>query len=361
MKIIVLAGGGGTRLWPLSRENNPKQFAKIFGQKTLFEQTVDRFRADFSLSDIYVVLNNKLLAQAKNLVPDIADSNYIIEPEKRDTAPAMGLAAAYLIEQFRDEPIAFVPSDHYIGEVDKFIKMIKRAGELIVQTGKMLDIAVYPTFPSTALGYTRIGKKFESSNGVEVFEFLGHKEKPDFDTAKQYLQQGSYLWHAGYYMWTPAKILEAFAVNSPAHYAILNNIVEAFQHKDFDRVSREYGLLEKISFDFAITEKINPSQVLIIKDDFGWSDVGTFDVLYDSQKVEGDKNGNVINAENFISSDCSNCLVYGSGKKLIAAVELEDLAIIETEDVLLVCPKGKAQKVKKIVEKLKQQNKNKYI
>jgi len=347
MKIIILAGGGGTRLWPLSREKKPKQFCQIVGEKTMFEQTVERFLQDFDIKDIYVCLNKDLAQTAQSLMPSILQENYIIEPEKRDTAPAMGLIAAKLYLDFPDEPIAYIPSDHSITDVDKFIRMIKRADELIWQTGKMFDIAIHPTFPSTVLGYTRIGKKTElSSNGIQIFEFKGHTEKPEFEIAKQYLEDGDCLWHANYYMWTPRKILEAFKDYSPGHYVYLEQIVEALGAQDSEKANWAFSQMEKTSFDYAITEKISPENVLIIKGDFGWSDVGAFDVLYEAQKSKGDKNGNVVKG-NYISKDSANNLIYGKANKLIAGIEIEDLIIIDTDDVLLVCPKSKAQKVKK--------------
>jgi len=367
MKIIIMAGGGGTRLWPLSRENRPKQFCKILGDKTMFEQTVDRFRNDFKIEDVYVCLNSGLVEQARALAPDIPTENYIIEPAKRDTAPAMGLVAARLFKDFSDEPIAYIPSDHYIGDAKRFIAMIKKADALIRQTSKMLDIAVTPTFPSTALGYTRVGKKVSGDKSIEVYEFLGHAEKPEFETAKKYLEQGDYLWHASYYMWTPRKILQAFDKYSPEHGTRLRAIAageparnacgEALAGGD---VTTNFTAMPQISFDYAVTEKIEPKDILIIKGDFGWSDVGTFDILYDAQKAKVDEAGN-LSFSNFIGREASGCLIYGRPEKVITVVGVEDLVIVDTDDALLVCPKSKAQDIKKIVADLKESKKEKYL
>ena len=350
-----MAGGGGTRLWPLSRENKPKQFCKILGDKTMFEQTVDRFRNDFKVSDIYVCLNSGLVEQARALAPDIPAENYIIETEKRDTAPAMGLVAAKLFKNFPDEPIAYIPSDHYIGDTKRFIAMIRKADALIRETGKMLDIAVTPTFPSTALGYTRVGQKLSGEESIEVYEFLGHAEKPEFETAKKYLEQGGYLWHASYYMWTPRKILEAFDKYSPEHGTRLRAIVA-----DEGAAAQNFAAMPQISFDYAVTEKIDPAEILIIKGDFGWSDVGTFDVLYDAQKAKVDEAGN-LSFGHFVGREASGCLVYGRPEKVITVVGVEDLVIVDTDDALLVCPKSKAQEIKKIVQNLKENKKEKYL
>jgi mannose-1-phosphate guanylyltransferase len=360
MKIVILAGGGGTRMWPLSRAAKPKQFSKIVGEKTLFETTVDRFRGEYNFNDIYVCLNDKLLEQARTLVPEIPEHNYIVEPEKRDTAAAMGYVAAKMFIDSPDEPIAFIPSDHYIGDTKKFLEMLQKADKLIRDTGKMLDIAVWPTFPSTVLGYTKIGKKLDSDNGIEVYEFAGHTEKPEFAVAKEYLEDGHYLWHANYYMWTPRNIMKAFEKYSPGHYLYFEQMIDALKENDESKVRWAFSQMEKTSFDYAITEKIDPTQVMIIKGDFGWNDVGAFDVLYEAQKSKADEEGNVANAK-FVHKDSAGCLVYGKKDKLIACLEVEDLVIIDTDDVLMICPKGKSQEVKKIVENLKEKNLEQYL
>ncbi len=360
MKLVILAGGGGTRLWPLSRESKPKQFSKIIGDKTLFETTLERFREDFSDNDIFICLNQALLPLARALAPQIPEKNYIIEPERRDTAAAMGLIAAKLFVDWPDEPVAFIPSDHFIADKKRFLKILKKAEELIRATGKMLDIAIKPTFPSTVLGYTKVGKLHEATNGVDVYEFLGHTEKPNFEVAKKYMEDENYLWHANYYMWTPRKVLEAFEKYSPNHHRPLREITQKFIENKQEDISELFKTLEKISFDYAVTEKIDPTQVLIIKGDFGWSDVGAFDVLYEAQKARGDSEQNVV-AGAWTGVDTTNCLIYGNNDKIIATVGLDDVVVVDTPDALLICKKSKAQDIKKIVEQIRQINNIKHL
>ena len=360
MKVVVMAGGGGTRLWPLSRNNQPKQFSKVFGDKTLFEETVHRFLSHFPINDVYIALTQDLLSKAKDLFPVIPERNYIIEPEKRDTAPAMGLSAAYLYNYFPDEPIVYVPADHFIADTKKFLSIIKYAEKLILETGKMVDIAIWPTFPSTVLGYTQVGNLINTTDGIEVYEFLGHTEKPEFEIDKKYLEAGNYLWHASYYMWTPRRILEAFGKHSPEHHGILNSIIAHLSNNAHQQAAEEFKKMPKISFDYAVTEKIDPSQVLIIKGNFGWSDVGAFDVLYETQKNKVDRDNNLVYGK-CIGRNTANCYIHNDSNTLIATSNVDDLVIINTADVILICPKGKAQEVKNIVQKLKDENLNDYL
>ena len=347
MNFVILAGGGGTRLWPLSRENKPKQFIKLFGNKTLIELAYNRLRKLAAPKNIFVVLTKNLLSLAKKTLPEIQASNYIVEPSRRDTTAAFGLACAKLFNIAPDEPVAFIPSDHFIGDTKLFCQTLKLAEKLINETKKLVDIAVQPTFPSTNLGYTKIGKRINTENGLEIFSFLGHKEKPNFDKAKKYIQSGKYLWHASYYMWTPRKFLQAFEKYSPADYQLIKKMT----HANKNIVENTFNKITPKSFDYTITEKLKPREVLIIKSTFGWSDVGAFDVLYDAQQATADTSGNVSRA-NFLAIYSSHCLVYGNKTKLITAIGVNNLAIIDTTDALLICPLNRGQDVKQIVKQL---------
>ncbi|MFA6533953.1 MAG: sugar phosphate nucleotidyltransferase, partial [Patescibacteria group bacterium] len=326
MKIIILAGGGGTRLWPLSRKNLPKQFTPIIGDRILLQETIDRF-FDYPAGDIFVSLTAELLPLFQEKVKNFPAENIIIEPAKRDTGPAMGFVALVLAEKFPDEPMAFIPSDHYIGDVKKFLNCLKVGERLIKAEGRLLDIAVTANYPSTVLGYTRIGEKYLDEDGVEVYNFKGHVEKPNLEKAQEYLAEGDYLWHASYYMWTPAKFLAAYEAYAPAVYTGLMKVKVARASDDQKLLAEEYSRLEKISIDYAVTEKMDPKNVLIIKGDFGWSDIGAWDVLFDKLKGQADANGNLIKAE-WLGLDTKNCLIYGPAGKMIATIGVEDLAIV---------------------------------
>jgi mannose-1-phosphate guanylyltransferase len=359
MKIVILAGGTGTRFWPMSRSDSPKQLCKLLSEKTILEETLDRFK-DWPKEKIFISTTNSLVDKIKEVMPDFPEENYIVEPALRDTAPAMGFVAAYLYNIDPDEPMAFIPADHFIGDLENFLRSIREAEKAILETGKLLDISVHPTSPTTTLGYTKVGKRVREADGVEFFEFLGHKEKPDFETAQKYLKEGNYLWHANYYMWTPKKFLEAYKKYAPEMHAILIEIQKNLKEKNKEEQTEDlYGKLEKISIDYAITEKMHPEEIMIIKGDFDWDDIGAWDTLYQNMQAKADENKNVIMGQE-INIDSSGCIIYGDKKKIIATIGVDDLVIVDTEDALLVCPKSRAQDVKKVVAKLKERG-EKYL
>ncbi len=353
MRVVILAGGSGSRLWPMSRSDVPKQFCKLTSDKTMLEETLDRFK-DYPEEKKFIATTKKLAGEIRQILPDFPEENIIIEPEKRDTAPAMGFNAVHLGLQDMDEPMVFVASDQQINKVDEFLNVLRQAEKIIKETGKMLDISIYPTEPNTALGYTKVGKKIIDKNGVEFYEFLKHKEKPDFETAKRYLKEGDYFWHANYYMWTPRKFLEAYQEYAPEMYEILKKIEAEIKGANNQEIIAElYGQMEKISIDYAIAEKMNPKDVLIIKGEFGWRDIGTWDTLYENLLPQADERKNVINA-NTIAQDTSGTMIYGNKNKIIATIGVDDMVIVDTDDALLVCPKSRAQDVKKIIKELKE-------
>lgn len=367
MNIVIMAGGGGTRLWPMSREGRPKQFSSLASELTMFEETFNRLTKDFPISKIFIATNDAAAKIAKKILPEIPKKNYIIEPEKRDTGPAYAFSCAYLaVHADAQEPVAFIASDHYIKDVSNFRKCIKVANEIIKKTGKMVDIGIKPEFANETLGYTKIGNKVKEINGIKFFEFRGQKEKPPLAVAKKYVRSGKYLWHASFFMWTPRKFLEAYKKYAPGIYDPIAKIMAMWKQKNLkteelrNRIKREFSKTEKISIDYAVAEHIDQKQVLIIKGEFGWSDLGSWVTIYNQLKNKTDSRGNLIRA-NFVHKDTKNCLVYGPKKKLIATIGIDDLAIVDTKDALLVCKKDRSHDVKKIIEILKEEGRSEYL
>lgn len=360
MNIIILTGGVGKRLWPLGRQNNPKQFFPIISRQPLVKETYNRFLRVYGPSKIFLSTTEDLLPFLKKIFPRLPSKQFLVEPSRRDTGPAMGLVALKMFLQDPDEPMVFVPSDHFVSDVPKYLRCFKIGEELIKKTSRLVDIGITATFPSTVLGYTKIGSAFQKKQGIEVFNFAGHTEKPDFKTAARYLANGHYLWHGNYYMWTPRLFLQALQTYAPEIGSGLEKIKIALAKKETARIKQLYQKLPQVSFDYAVTEKINQRQVLIIKGDFGWSDIGAWDVLHNQLKKESDKSGNVTKGL-VLSQQTKNCLLYSQSKKVLAAIGLEEMIVVDTNDALLVCPKNRAQEVKKILELIEQQGWHKYL
>jgi mannose-1-phosphate guanylyltransferase len=357
MIAVILAGGQGTRLWPMSRKEKPKQFFEIIGENPMIVDVFLRLRNKFSVDDIYISTQENFAAQIRQLLPEIPQKNILIEPLKRDTAPAKAYVVNALIQEGRGkESVAFIPTDHFIANEELFLKSLEVADKLIQETGKMLDIAVVPSEPSTALGYTQIGARYKDVDGIQVFHFKGHKEKPDYQKAKEYIASGQYLWHANYYMWTPEKFFAAFKQYAPEIAELIEKMNAASSQEEKKKIFAE---MPKISVDYAITEKMDPEDVLIIRADFGWSDIGTWNVLYHRLK-ENDQQGNVVKGE-VVEVDSHNNLVYGEKDKMIAMIGLNDMIVVDTNDALLICPKGRSEDLKQVIRKLEDSNNQAYL
>lgn len=355
MKAVILAGGVGSRLWPLSRQKKPKQFCRLVSSESLINDTYRRLLRILPSEKIYFSISQPFADLLKEHCPDLEDKQLIIEPEKRDTGPAMGYAAALLELVDPDEPVVFVPADHYIADEEKFFHCLKIGEQLIQETGKMLDIGITPTFPSTVLGYTKIGDLYKENGGVQIFNFAGHSEKPPYEIAKQYLEDGSYLWHASYYMWTPRRFMEAFDLYASSVGKTLREIQKLESDGVLKCWSVEvlelYKMLPQKSFDYLITEKINPVDVLIIKGEFGWSDIGAWDTLYDRLAAPEEN----ITQGDSILLDTQGSLIYAPEGKTVVVLGMKDVVVIDTTDALLVCPRAAAQRVKEIIKKLEEE------
>jgi len=345
---VIMAGGGGTRFWPLSRKNKPKQILNISGNDVMINETIKRYEGIIPYENTYVVTlasQQKVLNEV--LLTCIPRENILIEPVGRNTAPCILYAAMRIFGKYGDAVMCVFPSDHYVANVEEFRNILNKAIVLAQETNKLITIGIKPTFPSTGYGYINFDLQSNNNGAYDVLEFI---EKPDFERAKEYLKSKNYLWNSGIFVWKISVILESFKRFLPRLYERAEEILSvAGTDQEQKTVEKVYPRLQSISIDYGIMERSN--EVLVIPGDFGWSDIGSWDML--GAIFPPDDEGNIIKAD-FVGIDTKNCIIYGNGK-LIATIGLDNIIIVNTEDALLICPKERAQDVKKIVESIERQ------
>jgi len=358
MKIVILAGGSGTRLWPVSRKSKPKQVQPFIGNKTLLQKTYERVRKGFKLNDIFVSANYQQLGHIKKQIPKLPKRNYILETDKRDTAAAIGLAAVYLAKKNPKEVIMMANSDHYIRNEKEYMRLLRLSERIIKEDPKyLLLIGIRPTYPETGYGYIKINKVYKQIGNDEIFYGQKFVEKPDLETAKKYIKSWDYLWNSAMFCWRVDHLLDLFKKYLPAHYRILKRIQPALGTSQEKKVmKREFRKLKPISIDYGIMERTR--KILVVPASFDWADVGHWRTVKDILAKK--RENNVVRGKH-ISIDSADNLIYSYTGRLVATVNVKDMVIIDTEDCLLVCSKEKAQDVKKIVEQLEKRKLKKYL
>lgn len=351
MRAVIFAGGVGTRLWPLSRKSSPKQFEKIVGDKSTLQLAVERLYPDFKDEDIYISTGEKYVDLVAKQLPQIPKSNIIGEPEMRDVGPAVGFVTSVLAQKDPLEPIIILWSDHLVKKQELFRKIIKVGEVLIRKNGeRIIFIGQKPRFASQNLGWLEFGQSIGQENGINYHEFIGIKYRPSVDLAEKFFQDGHHAWNLGYYITTPQFILNLFAKFAPVIYQYLKIIKESIGSPSYQKVLNEiYPKLEKISFDNAILEKMNPQQGLVISEDLEWSDVGAWEALKEALQESPEQN---VTSGKVLTSDCKDSLIYNYGKQMVTTIDLEGMLVINTNDVILVCKKESVPKIKKLVESL---------
>jgi len=359
---LVICGGGGTRLWPRSRNKTPKQFSRLFGKETLYQKTVKRLRGLVPSDRIYVVTTSKQYAsEIKKETPNIPSKNIFWEPTRRNTAIACGLGTLIIHKKDPQAVVMNFWADHLVEKEEIFKKIEKVAAAIAFEEKTLVAIGIKPKWAHTGLGYIKAGDVFKKIDGFSVYKLERFVEKPDQKTAEKFLESGDYYWNSGMYVWQAEFFLGALQQYAPETFAALQKIRNAFGKKEFLKVMKiAYERAPDISVDVAVSEKIR--NAFVIPADFGWNDVGDWSVVY--ELVSKDKNGNAIvkfgKKGEFIGLDAKNNLVQFDNQ-LIAAIGVEDLVIIDTTDVVLICRKKDAQKVKDLVNLLKEKNKVKYL
>lgn len=350
---IIMAGGSGTRFWPLSRKTTPKQLLNLSGNGAMINETIDRISNFIEKENIFIVTNTEQLEKMKECVEEgILEAHILAEPSARNTAACIGYAAMEIMRKYGDGVMCIFPSDHYIKEEDEFSNVLGKAILTASECEKLVTIGITPTFPSTGYGYINFDRT-EDGDVKTVQKFV---EKPNYENAVKYLKSGEYLWNSGMFVWKASTIIKNFERFIPKIFNCLKEIGEAMNTPlEEEAIKRIYPVIPSISIDYGIMERSD--DVVVLEGDFGWNDVGSWDML--GALYDTDENGNIIKGEQ-INLETSNCISY-SDKRLIATIGIENTIIVETDDVVLVCDKEKAQDVKKIVDLLKTNGKREYL
>jgi mannose-1-phosphate guanylyltransferase len=353
---VVMAGGIGSRFWPKSRKALPKQFLALLDKETLIQATCHRLQVWLPPESIYVVATANHALRVKEQLPWLKPQNILHEPFGKNTAPCIGLAAMHLLHVSPDAVMIVLPADHHISRTDRFIKALQSAVTLVQQQPEALvTIGIDPTYPATGYGYIQRGEAFAFDHN-QAFKVRAFAEKPTLEVAAQFFSSGEFLWNSGIFIWRCQAILNNIEQLMPDLYAGLMEIDQAIGKAHYDDVvERVYKQIHSDSIDYGVMEQA--SNVLVLEGDFGWSDVGSWDEVYNrSQK---NPEGNVVLGEPILK-DVSNCYIE-SGQRVIVVLGVNDLVIVDTDDALLICNRNKTQDVKWVVEKLKHNEKLKYL
>ena len=345
-----MAGGSGTRFWPKSTKKRPKQFLNLFGERTMLQTTVDRIEKLIPAERIWVITNSRYVNLVEEQLPDVPSANIVGEAVARSTAPCVGLAAALIEEQDADATMVVLPADHVIDDTDTFLSILKTADAKARAGDNLVTIGVEPTRPETGYGYIEYEK--ESSGiyeGREVKKVTRFREKPDQETAQAFLNSGNFLWNSGMFIWSASTILRQFRKYLPEIYEAIENVRPSIgTDNQQEAVDRFYQACHSISIDYGIME---PSKdVFVVPGSFGWNDVGSWKALYELGSKDG--NGNVIETDTAVLADSRKNLVQSDSGKMIALVGVDNLAVVETDDAILVCNLDEAQGVKQIYNQL---------
>lgn len=347
---VIMAGGGGTRFWPVSRMTTPKQLARLTGDDVMINETIKHFDHIISREDTFIVTNEKQAELMSNILFEEVDRSHIlIEPVQMNTAPCILYAALTMKKLYGDAVMAVLPSDHYIGDIREYERVLKLAMDTAEETDKIVTIGIRPSFPSTGYGYIRFSRD-PIASGSEVYNLRRFVEKPGLSIAREYVDSGRYLWNSGMFIWKASVILDCFKRYLPDMYEKMEAVYDRLDTPDEKAAIAEvYPTLEKVSVDYGIMEKAEG--VLCIPAEFGWNDVGSWDAL--DKVFKTDSKGNVIVGKTELI-DCSNNVFFDkSGDRLITAIGIKDTVVVQTDDAIMVCSKDCVQDVKLMVDRLK--------
>jgi mannose-1-phosphate guanylyltransferase len=356
---VIMAGGGGTRLWPLSRQSRPKQMLQLIDDLSLFQTSVRRLERMFPPERILVVTNAAQAAELQAQTPELPPESFLIEPQPRGTAAAIGLVAAALRAKDPDAVMAVLTADHYIGNGQAFLSHLEAARELAEQ-GRLVTLGIEPTYAATQYGYIQMGKELGTFGGYPAYEVLRFKEKPVADEAHKMLEQGGYAWNSGMFIWKIENIWREFARQMQDLHAALEKISATWDTPELQAVLEyEWPRLAAQTIDYGVMEEAKDVAVIPARE-MGWNDVGSWSSLFEVLSVDG--NGNLNMHPHHIDFDSHNSLVHSNGQdRMIVTVGVQDLVVVDTGDVLLICSKERSQDLRKVIELLKERGLQKYL
>ncbi len=354
---VILAGGGGTRLWPMSRADQPKQMLPLVEDNSMFRVSVERLAPLFPPENVYVVTGSKFVEAMRADAPEIPSRNFIVEPYGRNTAPAAALAVTVIFKRDPQATIALLTADHHIAQKDKF-RQVLQAAYLLAQDNYVVTLGISPSMPATGFGYIRRGDPLREIQGFNCFGSRGFTEKPNAETAIAFLTSGEYSWNSGMFIWRAERALSEFRRFQPEIYQAMMALQPAIDTPDYPtKLAEVWETIPKIAIDTAVMEKTE--RMAVIPVDIGWSDVGSWDALFDVLDLDGEGNGFKGSSPKRIVIDTKNSLVYSD--KLTVTIGVEDLVVVDTDDVLMICKKDRAQDVKKVVDMLRTMNHETYL
>ena len=354
---VIMAGGSGTRFWPWSRENTPKQLLKIVCERSMLQHAIDRITPAFKPENILIITNKLHKEQIQKHVPQIPISNIVAEPIGRDTAPCIGLAATIIQKISPNSIMVVMTADHIIEPANRFIKVIETAVNVVSKNNSLLTVGIKPTELSISYGYIHRGNQVLKENNFMVYEVKSFKEKPDKTTAQNFINTGEYYWNSGIFVWQTSKILECLSQYTPKLALGLERIGIALGTKsEWTTMEKEYQNFEKISIDYAVMEKAK--DIIVIEADFKWDDIGSWYAIERWNKK--DSLGNTILGIHH-GTDTHSCIIVNNEQHLITTIGISDLIIVHTKDATLICNKQSAEQVKKLVEELRQGGNQSYL
>lgn len=351
-----MAGGSGERFWPKSRAARPKQLLCLTGKDFLLRDTVNRLQKWIPMENILVVTTENLAAPIEQHLPELPIQNLIVEPVGRNTAPCLLLAALH-VERQGDPVMVVVPSDHVIQQKDRFVSILKAAGDVAAASDVVVTIGITPSSsPETGYGYIQAGPLLAAAGGERIYKVIRFVEKPDRISAGKYLAEGNYYWNSGMFVWRPSVLLSAVQEHLPGISKTLPQMRRAVIDNNRELLNACYHDMPNTSIDYGVMEKAK--NVLVIPGDFGWDDVGSWTAL--ERISPGDADGNVLVQGECLNIDSKDCIIEAHSK-LIATVGVKNLVIVESEDAILICAKERAQDVKLVVNQLRYTGKDHYV